>query len=75
MPVFDMIEYYLVITMKFKPSKALRFVARTIFVGKSLDSQLVYIYFDELIICLFLFWLVADYRLMFCWQPSHCSLV
>lgn len=33
MPVFDMIETFLVKQMKFPPSFTLRFVARTLFVG------------------------------------------
>lgn len=35
MPVFDMIETLLVKKLKFKPTAALRFITRNIYVGKA----------------------------------------
>lgn len=34
MPVFDMVETFLVKKLKFKPSTILRFIVRNVFVGK-----------------------------------------
>lgn len=41
MPVFDMIETVLVKKLHFKPTGALRFVARTVYVGKYDTRSLV----------------------------------
>nr|XP_043617652.1 lysine histidine transporter 1-like [Erigeron canadensis] len=49
MPVFDMVEYFLVIRLKFKPSKALRFVTRTLFVAFTMFIGMTFPFFGSIL--------------------------
>lgn len=49
MPVFDMMEYYLVVNLKFKPSRGLRFITRTIFVAFTLFIGMTFPFFGGIL--------------------------
>ncbi|KAI3499532.1 hypothetical protein L1887_35333 [Cichorium endivia] len=49
MPVFDMIEYFLVVKMNFKPTKLLRFVARTSYVALTMFLGITFPFFGGLL--------------------------
>nr|XP_043616357.1 lysine histidine transporter 1-like [Erigeron canadensis] len=49
MPVFDMVEYFLVISMKFKPTKFLRFVARNVIVAFTMFIGMTFPFFGGIL--------------------------
>ncbi|KAK1422370.1 hypothetical protein QVD17_25450 [Tagetes erecta] len=49
MPVFDMVETFMVVKMKFKPSKCLRIVTRTCYVGLTMFLGMTFPFFGGLL--------------------------